>query len=107
MEQKSYIRVSFGHTFLILEVATFNSFFETFVIETKASLAQPQFQKTPFWNTRKREKMETGVKALNLQPFKGEKDDLRQFDLIRGLVIFMTVRAHTNKNKNAISGQPS
>ena len=51
--------------------------------------------------------METGVKALNLQPFKGEKDDLRQFDLSRGLVIFMTVRAHTNKNKNAISGQPS
>ena len=47
----------------------------------------------------------SGVKTISLHPFKGEDDDLRTWDLIRGVIIFMTVREHANKSKDAIKGK--
>ena len=43
-------------------------------------------------------------KYLDLKPFSQEKDDKREFDLIRAVVIFKAVRNHPNKSKNAIAG---
>ena len=44
------------------------------------------------------------LKFLELKPFSQEKDDKREFDLIRAVVIFKAVRNHPNKSKNAIAG---
>ena len=44
------------------------------------------------------------AKFLELKPFSKEKDDTRKFDLLRSLVLFMGVRDHPNKTKNAIAG---
>ena len=48
--------------------------------------------------------MEKRAKFLELKPFSKEKDDTRKFDLLRSLVLFMGVRDHPNKTKNAIAG---
>ena len=44
------------------------------------------------------------LKFLELKPFAQEKDEKREFDLIRAVVIFKAVRNHPNKSKNAIAG---
>ena len=49
--------------------------------------------------------MEKPTKYLDLKPFSQEIDDTRQYDLIRGLVLFMAVREHPNKGKTAIAGR--
>ena len=49
-------------------------------------------------------KMDRSSKYLDLKPFSQEKDDKREFDLIRAVVIFKAVRNHPNKSKNAIAG---
>ena len=49
--------------------------------------------------------MEKPTKYLDLKPFSKEVDETRQYDLIRGLVLFMTVREHPNKGKTAIAGR--
>ena len=49
--------------------------------------------------------MEKPRKYLDLKPFSKEVDDLREYDLIRGLVLFMAIREHPNKGKTAISGK--
>ena len=49
--------------------------------------------------------MEKPKKYLDLKPFSNEVDESRQYDLIRGLVIFMAVREHPNKATTAIKGK--
>ena len=49
--------------------------------------------------------MEKPTKYLDLKPFSKEVDETRQYDLIRGLVLFMAVREHPNKGKTAIAGK--
>ena len=49
--------------------------------------------------------MEKTTKYLDLKPFSNEVDETRQYDLIRGLVLFMAVREHPNKGKTAIAGR--
>ena len=44
------------------------------------------------------------LKFMELKPFSQEKDDKREFDLIRAVVIFKAVRNHPNKTKNALVG---
>ena len=44
------------------------------------------------------------AKYLDLKPFRLEKDDDREFDLLRAVAIYKIVKNHPNKSKDAIAG---
>ena len=50
-------------------------------------------------------KMENRPKFLDLKPFRGEKDELREFDLLRAVLLYKTVRDHKSQTKSAITGK--